>query len=60
MLWLLQAIRALNREFRSNTEKEIEEIQENLFRDPDCCHFREVDGERLMKQMQLSKFTTPV
>ena len=51
---------AMSREFRKQTEKEIESIQDAIFQDDDDIYFRKIDAERLMKELRLASYKPDV
>ena len=50
----------MSREFRKQTEKEIEMIQDAIFAEDDDIHFRRMDAERLMKELRLASYKADV
>ena len=57
---LLQAMEVMSREFRKQTEKEIEMIQDAIFAEDDDIHFRRMDAERLMKELRLASYKADI
>ena len=57
---LLKVLRKMKNGLRHKLEKEVKEIQEQLCRDDDDAYFREVDAQRLQRQLQMMRFTANV
>ncbi|XP_078258032.1 centrosomal protein of 95 kDa-like [Rhinoraja longicauda] len=51
-----KALQKLKNELRSKMEKEIRELQEMITRDDDNEYFRELEAERLQRQLQMVSF----
>jgi len=49
----LQALEQMKRELRGKMEQEIGELQRRLWTDDDEVYFRELDAERLRRQLHL-------
>ena len=41
---------------RKKMEREIEDLQEQIFRDDDDAHFREIEADRIRRQLQLATY----
>ena len=50
----------LKRELRNKMESEIKQYQEQLFRDDDDVHFRKCDADRVLKQLQLARYSAKI
>ncbi|XP_032823081.1 centrosomal protein of 95 kDa isoform X2 [Petromyzon marinus] len=52
-----KAVHKLRRELRGKMERDIQELQELLARDDAVAHFREVEADRVRRQLQVATFT---
>ncbi len=46
----------MKRELRHKMESEIENFQEQLYRDEDDEYFRQIDADRLKHQLQMARY----
>ncbi|CAM9917484.1 unnamed protein product [Lampetra fluviatilis] len=52
-----KAVHKLRRELRGKMERDIQELQELLAHDDAVAHFREVEADRVRRQLQVATFT---
>ena len=50
----------MKRDLRRKMEKEIVDIQAEMFRDDDDTYFRQLEADRLRQELHLAKFQTRV
>lgn len=50
----------MKRDLRRKMEKEIVDIQTEMFRDDDDTYFRQLEADRLRQELHLAKFQTRV
>lgn len=50
----------MKKDLRHKMEKEIVDIQSQLFRDEDDAYYRQLDADRLRHELQLAKYQTRV
>jgi len=49
-------LRQMKNGLRKKMEREIEDLQEQIFRDDDDAHFREIEADRIRRQLQLATY----
>ena len=54
----LQLLEQMKRDLRRKMEKEIIDIQSEMFRDDDDTYFRQLEADRLRQELHLAKFQT--
>lgn len=51
-----QVVERMRKDLRRKMEKEILEIQTQLFRDEDDSYFRQLDADRLLQELQMARY----
>ena len=46
----------MKKELRQKMELEIKDFQEQLYRDEDDAHFRQLDAERIKQQLYMARY----
>ena len=54
----LQALEQMRRELRHKMEREISELQRRMWHDDDDVYFRELDAERVRRELRLARCQT--
>ena len=54
----LQVLEQLKRELRHKMEREISELQRRLWQDEDDVYFRELDSERVRRELRVARCQT--
>lgn len=59
-LFVLQVLEQMKKELRKKMEREIQDFQEQLFRDDDDIYFRQLDADRLKEELRVAKYHVKV
>lgn len=57
---LLQVLEQMKRELRKKMEKEIIDFQKRMWEDEDDVYYRELDAERVLHELNVSRFQAKV
>ena len=56
----IQIVEQMKKELRQKMEHEIQNVQEQLYRDEDEEYFRQLDADRLRHQLQLARYQATI
>ena len=54
----LQVMEQMKRELRRKMEKDVRDFQEQLYRDEDSEYFRQIEADRMERELQMARYKT--